>query len=360
MPCHARCGVYLKLRHGIGRRAVPLTEEIIVDSTRRLVRETDRYLKLVRAVEGECSRLVRDNGIHASVQSRVKKPDSFAGKLRRYLSAGSSAKIDTIQSDEDVFKRVGDIAAVRVATYVEGDRERVARLIEARFTDVVVERLAKPTGYRATHCQVHLPATLLAAEENANIADLSCEIQVCSMLAHVWNEIEHDVRYKLDGVRDVDEYERSRLQALLDVMKDGDGSIEDMLRWRSLRVAQGLVEPVARRFPKSSDFRFNADYVLREAVRLGYTNLTRIDELLLLGDFEEEGRLLIDLINASLKASGEESSAMNAATSDILLALLLRRHYSDICGLYFREIESGDAKRIPFLANFVEEHDILR
>jgi len=338
---------------------MPLDDSIIAAAKRRLARETDRYLKLARAVEGECIRLVRENGIHASVQARVKKPDSFEAKLQAYVRKGNAAKIDAMGSDEAVFKQVGDIAGVRVATYVEGDRERVVRLIKARFTQVEVERHVKSSGYRATHCQVFLPTASLAADENENIADLSCEIQVCSMLAHVWNEIEHDMRYKLAGVGDVDEYERSQLQALLDVMKDGDSSIEAMLRWRSLRVAEELVEPVARRFAKSPSFHIGAEYVLREAVRLGYTDLGRIEAGLLAGDYEQDGRAAILSINSCLEASGESASALNAETSDVLLALVLRRHNSDICGLYYKEIASGEPKRIPFLANFVEEHAVF-
>ena len=29
----------------------------------------------------------------------------------------------------------------------------------------------------------------------ANVSDVPCEVQVCSMMSHVWNEIEHDLGY---------------------------------------------------------------------------------------------------------------------------------------------------------------------
>ena len=60
---------------------------------------------------------------------------------------------------DSVFSEVLDIAGVRVATYVESDRERVVALVRREFKDVVVERHDKDRGYnRATHCQVTLPA----------------------------------------------------------------------------------------------------------------------------------------------------------------------------------------------------------
>jgi hypothetical protein len=46
--------------------------------------------------------------------------------------------------------------------------------------------------YRATHCEVFLPPVDLVGTY-ANVASVPCEIQVCSMMAHVWNEIEHDL-----------------------------------------------------------------------------------------------------------------------------------------------------------------------
>jgi ppGpp synthetase/RelA/SpoT-type nucleotidyltranferase len=49
--------------------------------------------------------------------------------------------------------------------------------------------------YRATHCQVALKAEDLV-EPFDNLEGITCEIQVCSLLAHVWNELEHDLVYK--------------------------------------------------------------------------------------------------------------------------------------------------------------------
>jgi ppGpp synthetase/RelA/SpoT-type nucleotidyltranferase len=338
---------------------MPLSEEIIAEAKQRLARESDRYSKLARFVETECWKLVRGNGISAAVHSRVKRSDSLEGKLKRWMAAGDSGKIEAVTEVDDVFRLVGDIAAVRVATYVEGDRERVVRMIEGRFGNVQTERHAKASGYRATHCQVSLPADYLNLEEAANVRDLSCEVQVCSMLAHVWNEIEHDMRYKLTGVDNVDQFEVSRLQALLDVTKDGDTYIEQLLQERSLRIAKGMVDDIARRFPSSPDFYLHASYVIREAVRLGYSTTERIEKGLLVGDYEARGSSLIFALNDALVANGEEAFILNASTSDVFLVLLLHAHHTDLCGLHFRDLETPDPGRIPILAAFVDEHPFL-
>ena len=43
--------------------------------------------------------------------------------------------------------------------------------------------------YRATHVEVFLPPSDVVGTY-ANVADVPCEIQICSMMAHVWNEVD--------------------------------------------------------------------------------------------------------------------------------------------------------------------------
>ncbi|MBA3890429.1 MAG: RelA/SpoT domain-containing protein [Gemmatimonadaceae bacterium] len=106
---------------------------------------------------------------------------------------------------EDSFTRLGDLAAVRFSAYVEADRERVVDLVRATFVGPdggpviaeVKDRFDVVSGrfYRATHLDVALPEEELIGSFD-NVRGVRCEVQVCSMLAHVWNEIEHDLVYK--------------------------------------------------------------------------------------------------------------------------------------------------------------------
>ena len=101
----------------------------------------------------------------------------------------------------DALGRVSDLAGVRISTYLEADRDRVVQEITKLFDGpngglAVIEKKDKSgTLYRATHCQVALKEEDLE-EPNDNLKGLTCEIQVCSLLAHVWNELEHDLVYK--------------------------------------------------------------------------------------------------------------------------------------------------------------------
>ena len=67
---------------------VPLTGDMIRESVARYRREQDRYVKLGGFVAEHCRRIVEDNAIRATVQSRAKDPASLALKLRRFMADG--------------------------------------------------------------------------------------------------------------------------------------------------------------------------------------------------------------------------------------------------------------------------------
>jgi ppGpp synthetase/RelA/SpoT-type nucleotidyltranferase len=148
---------------------MPLNEQIIKDAVERYWREIDRYSKLASFVANECQQIVRANVVRATVQWRPKDKGGLEKKLKRYLSDPlERASINTV---DDVFTRVGDLAGVRVATYVETDRDKIVVEIEKHFDGaslggkVVVDKKDKVGSlYRATHCQVKLRKEDLVAQ----------------------------------------------------------------------------------------------------------------------------------------------------------------------------------------------------
>jgi ppGpp synthetase/RelA/SpoT-type nucleotidyltranferase len=58
------------------------------------------------------------------------------------------------------------------------------------------ERHDKPSGYRATHMLVELGAD----EDHPSLRGFVCELQIASLGAHLFNEIEHDTTYKIHDV----------------------------------------------------------------------------------------------------------------------------------------------------------------
>ena len=147
----------------------------------------------------------------------------------------------------------------------------------------------KESGYSATHCQVLLPKDMLARADVRNIATTSAEIQVCSMLAHVWNEIEHDMRYKFDlGWGDEQSFRDQMLTEFHGAVDPGDGFIEKLLGLRSDRVAQEMVASVSSMAVGLSGFETNAAGTLREFVRLGYATAELVREQFLMAGLRRE------------------------------------------------------------------------
>ena len=69
--------------------------------------------------------------------------------------------------------------------------------------------------------------------EEKTLANYACEVQVCSMLAHVWNEIEHDTRYK--AKENLSFSEKASLQAFGLLVKSGDAIISNLINAREIR-----------------------------------------------------------------------------------------------------------------------------
>lgn len=204
---------------------------------------TDRLTKLVRTVVSKLERRLAEEGILAKVSGRVKSTASFTKKLEKWSTDSDKAK-QVKSAKRGVFDIVGDLAAVRVMTYVEKDRDRVVKLIsderlfcsreskknfesERKEDD---ERIKNDPSnfYRATHLQICLVEEDLKSPINSNLRRDHCELQITSMLAHVWNEVEHDIGYKQSEGK-LSEGEKTSLESLGMLTKAGDNIIANLI-----------------------------------------------------------------------------------------------------------------------------------
>jgi ppGpp synthetase/RelA/SpoT-type nucleotidyltranferase len=308
---------------------VPLSDQEIEIAVARYRREADRYSKLVGLVANLCRELIADNAIPATVQSRVKDADRLRGKLRKYR--------DDYESVDEVFANLKDLAGVRVATYVESDRERVANEVVRRFTapgggDVqAIVKDSADTFYRATHCQVALTDDDLGPGYQ-NLQEDSCEVQICSLLAHVWNELEHDLEYKpLSG--DLSDGEQRALEALGNLTRAGDHTIVNLLEATDTRLAtnQGefkdqwdFVARARRFFPEARDFGAHSGQLFNELLAEGLDNPHKIEETLLPDGAVAHAYELMDEFQRYL-AGDDVVRRIEPESSDPLLMLFLER-----------------------------------
>lgn len=212
----------------------------------RYNRERDYYEAVCNLCATQCRSLLASRGLRALVTSRSKEPSSLEQKLRRKLPEGSSEDADS------VYRRIVDMAGVRIAIYFPGNLTEVENLIRENFH--VQERRQYPAessqdkpffGYAAVHYHVRLKRGNLGDPEG-RYSDALVEIQIASVVMHAWAEVEHDLAYKPStGELSIDERE------ILDQLNALAIASEAALK---------LLQQALERRVKSADMQFKNHY----------------------------------------------------------------------------------------------------
>jgi ppGpp synthetase/RelA/SpoT-type nucleotidyltranferase len=312
-----------------------ISDDTIKKAVLRYHREYDRYLKLAARVADICrAEIVEGNAIRAQVTSRAKSPKSLEGKLRRFAASGRKQMPDV----DAVFEQVRDLAAVRIATYEQRKEEHVVSLVCKRFVDQkgagpIPERKDKNREdpgnyYRASHLEVFLkPADIVGTY--ANVADVPCEVQVCSMMAHVWNEVEHDLGYK-PAAGALSEQERRFLTMLGNSVRVGDDTIQSLFAETERRQREqggaftDVYDFVARLrgwfpgvdFGRHAGALFEALQPIRLVSPDGIQRVLNLREPMTEAGIQAAERLRVNL-------SADPRFELDPASSDLLLVLLL-------------------------------------
>lgn len=345
-----------------------ISEETIKNAVLRYHREYDRYLKLSARVAEICRfEIVEGNAIRAQVTFRAKSPKSLEGKLRRFAASGAR----DLPSVQSVFDAVRDLAAVRIATYEQRHEDQVAQLVCKRFVDLKgatpdSERKDKSAAdnsnfYRATHVEAFLPEADVIGTY-ANVSDVPCEIQVCSMMAHVWNEIEHDLGYKpLAG--SLSEQERNLLIMLGHAVRQGDMTIGSLFAETERRQREhggaftdvyDFVARVRGWFP-GIDFGRNAGplYEALKPVRLVSPESIR-KQMALPEPMTAAAQSALDEFATQLAAKGDGRFSLDRNSSDLLFVLLLPKIANYIGSSSGDAVSDGVARLRWFAARFQE------
>lgn len=202
-----------------------------------------RLEKLVPYVVEKLENALKEKGIPAKVAGRVKNKHSLHGKLQKW--AGDPKRASRLTNGTSVFDIVGDLAAVRVMTYMERDRDDVVALVQDLFAPAPGDKGFdldpkdnNASHYRATHLQIALkPEDCSEKNKLDDLKGAHCELQVTSMLAHVWNEIEHDFFYKADKDA-VSADEKQALDSLGMLTRTGDNIVSTLIEANSQRTTQ--------------------------------------------------------------------------------------------------------------------------
>ncbi|MGX5826004.1 GTP pyrophosphokinase [Mesorhizobium sp. 43Arga] len=345
-----------------------ISEDTIKNAVLRYHREYDRYLKLSARVAEICRfEIVEGNAIRAQVTFRAKSPKSLEGKLRRFAASGKK----NLSSVQSVFDEIRDLAAVRIATYEQRHEDQVVQLVCKRFVDQkgkspVSERKDKNAAdhnnfYRASHIEAFLPDSDVIGTY-ANVSDVPCEIQVCSMMAHVWNEVEHDLGYK-PVTGSLSEAERNFLVMLGHAVRQGDMTIGSLFAETERRqrehggVFTDVYDFVARVrgwFP-DVDFGRNAGplYEALQPVRLHSPEGIR-KQIAVPEPMTAAAQAALDDFAKKLTENGEGRFLLDRNSSDLLLVLLLPKVAPYIVATSGDAVSDGVARIRWFAARFHE------
>ncbi|MEZ4408042.1 MAG: RelA/SpoT domain-containing protein [Polyangiales bacterium] len=223
-----------------GRFVAPaLTEPQIAILVGRYKREMARYEKAGRVVGDRLRRELRQAGVKHMVSSRPKHPADLAEKLRKKSrEKPSTYHWDALQ--QNLGDVVTDLAGCRVVVYSAAHEEVVGAMISRLFAqppraDAIAERRRNlERAYWATHALVHpySPGDSI----DVTLEDAICELQVVTVAAHLFNEIEHDIAYKdRNAGITADDEERQLLVELRGIARVADRLVERLLEVRARR-----------------------------------------------------------------------------------------------------------------------------
>lgn len=172
-----------------------LTDPDIELLRRRYEQQLPRFEEAALWAERRVREVLQRYGIVAITTSRAKAWSSLARRIRRERGDPRWLK----KGEDEAFDRlVSDVAGCRVIVYRDADVDRASAAFEAELSLLpsgrALQRHRKRTGYRATHL-------LVQVDEFASRASLRhtvVEVQVVSLAAHLFNELEHAAIYKQD------------------------------------------------------------------------------------------------------------------------------------------------------------------
>ncbi len=168
-----------------------------------------------------------------SFQHRAKGIDSFEEKCKK-------------DKYSDPIKQITDLAGVRIITYQYCDVRFISKIVKRTFkldTKNSVDKTAllgsDKIGYRANHFIVSLGEERENIKEYKKYKNLKCEIQVTSLLQHMWSEITHERGYKHAGALPAELDRRKNLLAAL--FEIGDNEFEKYVKDFN-RYAQNVIK----------------------------------------------------------------------------------------------------------------------
>lgn len=155
------------------------------------------YERLASEIHTVLAKVVENRGLRHMVTHRAKSQSSLYRKLWKDREQHSAANFKSSLSPP-----MKDLAAARVLLYLPDDVDPVVEALTGYFraashTTVCKDLRATGGKYSAYHLQVACDGTALDLSGLSHVVPTTVfEVQICTLAAHIWNELEHDIIYK--------------------------------------------------------------------------------------------------------------------------------------------------------------------
>lgn len=183
---------------------------------RSAIREVTTKLEILN---DELSSTADRNPIE-SIQSRIKRPYSIAGKLSRK---------NLPVTVEAISKNLNDVAGIRVVCPFIDDIYQIAGMLLRQddvrlFSQKDYIRHPKENGYRSLHLIIEIPVFFSMGSEMIRV-----EIQIRTVAMDFWASLEHQIRYKNESPEL--QLIAEELKSCADTIAQTDEKMQQLRKW---------------------------------------------------------------------------------------------------------------------------------
>lgn len=218
---------------------MPLTPTDINFICARYEERREDFEQLAIDINAAVASALRPRGVKHMVTQRAKG----TGSLNRKLTLMNSREPLNPSDFEPWFSPpLKDLAAARVLVYLDDEVEAVTRAIIDHFEQaghrINPKDLRTKDRYSAYHAHIDCSGSAL---DTPLPKHTTFELQVCTITSHLWNELEHDIKYKQDGGKP-DEAQEELLIALRGSLDLAAGTADRLMRLTAKRIGQNQAE----------------------------------------------------------------------------------------------------------------------